>query len=414
MMMDDVANLRQGILAQPGINLRCGIKREIAKAAAGENPPQIHRHQNLNGLAALPVGHLSLLDLLKSCHHNRSQEGGSADPEAVGLRHNIFGIQGKTGQIQETVLIGRALGEPGIRFLAAGVYGTGIFLKTVLQFLFPGRLQSSQDTLFRRNPKAIALLKVFCHQTFQEYQAAVSVGKGVEKLHRNPVFIGDHPESASSDILDAHAGQGITLLCRKRRSMGNLLQVIPKYTLSQPGGDGREPAHRHIQGGGQNLAVHLFRKGGGEPEEAAPALAPGGRVDFRRVVQAHPAKLPLGREVGIEEGNQQLHILPVLLKTVEEVGVPSLRADPQLRVTALGKQFFMEVPGIAEHDLMASRKNQRRRKVIQRPKEGRSKRILRICGEAFREEPQPLLCHGHILVLVFLIGSAGRGQIRPW
>ena len=102
------------------------------------------------------------------------------------------------------------------------------------------------------------LAEILSSQRFQEYQTAVSVGQGMEQLHRDPFFVNDDPERTFPDLIPGHPGKRIAVLLTDLRHMRDLLDIIPEHTPAQPCGNGGKPAHRYIQGGFQNLYINFF------------------------------------------------------------------------------------------------------------------------------------------------------------
>ena len=115
----------------------------------------------------------------------------------------------------------------------------------------------------------------------------------MEKHHRKPVVVHEHPHGAVPQCLPGHAGAGVAHLLPDGRGVGNLLQLVPEQPLPQPSAKRGEPADGHIQGRLQNLGVHLLFQGSGEAEGVGPVVAPGRRIDFGGVVQRHPPELVL-------------------------------------------------------------------------------------------------------------------------
>ena len=235
----------------------------------------------------------------------------------------------------------------------------------------------------------------------------------MEELHGDAAFVDDHPEGALPHLLPGHPGQRIAALLPDLGRLAQLLQIVPEQPPPQPDADGGKPAHRHIQRRLEHLPVHRLSQGGRQPEYVAPALPPGGGIDFRRVVQPHPPQLPLPGQIPVEEGAQGNEILPVLLQAVEQIGVPPLRPLDKLADTAALPQRPVQLPGIAEKDLVSARENQRGRHSRQIPQQRGGQGVLRGVGVALREKPQLPFRQRHILFPVPLVAFPVAGQVRP-
>ena len=229
--MHRFADLLKTVPSQPGIDLRGGVKGKIPKGLAGENLPQIHRDQHFDGLSPALTGHLLLLHILQRLHHGGAEEFRQGHMVFMGLLKRRRHRQLETGQVQKSIFLRSTCKMPGVAFLPAGADSSGIFLEAVLYFRRRRFLLPAKDTLLRRNVDAVLLLQVFRHQGFQENQGAVSVGQGVEYLHCDPLFVGDDPQSALPGLLPGHSGQREAVLLPDGRYAGNLLQIIPEYTL---------------------------------------------------------------------------------------------------------------------------------------------------------------------------------------
>ena len=166
---------------------------------------------------------MSFLHSLQGRHGNGTQKRGEADAIFMGFLQCRGGINPEAGQIQEAVGLHRSDGTPSVVFPAAGADGSGVFEEAVLQFLRAGRFQAAQYAVHRRNGFAVLLLQILSGQAFQEHQPPVSVGDGMEKLHGNPVFIGNDPDGASPDLLPGHIGQRIAAFFPKGGSLPQLL-----------------------------------------------------------------------------------------------------------------------------------------------------------------------------------------------
>ena len=75
---------------------------------------------------------------------------------------------------------------------------------------------------------------------------------------------------------------------RRRR---DLLQVVPEHSPAQPNSNRGKPPYSHIQRGLQGRHIHCFSKGSRKPKQVVPVAAAGGGIDFRGVIQLHPAQL---------------------------------------------------------------------------------------------------------------------------
>ena len=312
-MLHSTADFGKTVTAQPGVDLRCGVQGKITQRSAGEQPPQVYGDQNLHRLAPADIGDLFRLKVLDGHHHGSGEEGGQADLVLVGFFQCRGCGKTEAGQVQESVVFRGAIELPGIAFPAAGIDPARIFEKTVFHFLGRRFFQPAEDTFFCRDGNTILLLQVFCHQTFQEDQSTGTVGKGMENLDGDPLLINDHTESALPHFVAVHPGQGVTAFFRQRGRMVQLLQIVPENTPAQPGADGGEPPHRYIQCGLQHRLVHIFRKGSRQAEHITPVLPPGSGINFRCVIQPHPANLTLPGHELVEETVDECIVLPVFL-----------------------------------------------------------------------------------------------------
>ena len=296
----------------------------------------------------------------------------------MGQLQSLRPVHLEAGQVQEAVPLQRAVRMPGIVFPAAGVHVSGIFQEAVLQLLLPRGFQPTQDPVRCRNGSAVLLLQILGHQRFQEDQAAVAVGDGMEKLHRDPVFVGDHPERAAAHLPAAHAGHGVAALLPNRRGMLQLLQVVPEQSPPQPDAHGGEPADGHIQRGLKHPGIHPVVQGGRQPEYIAPALPLGGGINFRGIIQPHPPQLPFRRQVPAEEAVQDHHVLLILRKSVQHIGVPTFRTHMDPADIPGLPQLAAHILRIAQQDLIPAGENQGWGHPGQIPEKRRYQRIFRI------------------------------------
>ena len=135
------------------------------------------------------------------------------------------------------------------------IYVAGSGLGGALGNLLGGRLlQPPQHTLFRRDADAVFLAQILRRQGFQKNQPAGAVGDGVEKLHRHPVMVHQHPEGALAHLAEGHMGQGAAFLRLDVRRLGNFLQICRLI---------RNQGHKYPVVSGKIPVIHRLKAGGG-------------------------------------------------------------------------------------------------------------------------------------------------------
>ena len=160
------------------------------------------------------------LQVLQSHHQGACQERVDADTVFPGLCLEIVHGNLETGQVEKTAGIDGLPQFPSIVFLAAGAEIACVFLEAVFHFRFRRFFQPAQYTAGGGNLDPVFLLQIFCNQTLQKYQGAISVGQGVEHFQSDAIAVGNDAESASTNLVTAHFGDGIAVF---RLNLGRIL-----------------------------------------------------------------------------------------------------------------------------------------------------------------------------------------------
>ena len=187
----------------------------------------------------------------------------------------------------------------------------------------------------------------------------------MEKLYGNAAAVDQHAEGAFTHIVKRDVDKRITFILFDGGGLGDLLEIIPENAPAQSDGDGWKAPHCHIQCRAQHAQIDVFRQRGRQAEIIRPVPALGRRVNFRGVVQPHPAQLANRREHARHKPPDCIKIGHVFIQIIQHIRMPALRRNDDLALAAGIEQLFMEHARIIEHDLVPANEQKRRRQARQ-------------------------------------------------
>ena len=278
------------------------------------------------------------------------------------------------------------------RFPAAHGNISAVFEEAVLELRLRRLLQPVEHAAHSRDIHAVPLGKILREQRFEKNKSAVAVRYRMKKFCCDPIFINQNTERTFADVPAAHTGERIAFFGQDSRRLRQLFKIVPKYARAQPHRDRRKPPHRHIQSGFENIRVDGFGKRRGKPEHIAPIPAPCRRIDFRRVVELHPAQLMGARQNRAQKFIELFIIACALFQIVQYISMPHIRCDDKLALRTGHDEFFMEKPCVVKHDFIPACEDKRPRHTGKLAEQRRDQRICAIRRIKRGIEIEPFLC----------------------
>ena len=180
---------------------------------------------------------------------------------------------------------------PSIRILTACRNRARALGKAILKLFFLRLFPAVDYSIFKGDFYLVFLLKIFRGKIFKEYESTVSIGQGVEKLHRNAVVVYYDTQCAFRHLLIAHIDKGIAVFFAYFGSVLYLLEIVPEQTAAKASRNGWKSAYGNLESRLQDLSVNVLEKRYGLPVNVAPIPSSRGGIYLGGIVKTHPAQV---------------------------------------------------------------------------------------------------------------------------